>query len=125
MVRFTEEPVRLLIIGGLVIAAVLIWYNCCYYSEAQEIVFVKEAASVIESSGEASYSGKININTATKEQLAELEGIGQFSIGGRTDRSQWYRQRKIRQNKKQCNRINIKTRKGSCSFPCFVVRIVK
>ncbi len=76
MVRFTEEPVRLLIIGGLVIAAVLIWYNCCYYSEAQEIVFVKEAASVIESSGEASYSGKININTATKEQLAELEVIG-------------------------------------------------
>lgn len=89
-----KDPIRLVIVCGLLIAALLVGYNAFYNPSAKETVFVDKSSysSDKESYGQDSVSEnlleaekdeslfpdtpKVNINTADKEALAELDGIG-------------------------------------------------
>ncbi len=89
-----KDPIRLVIVCGLLIAALLVGYNAFYNPSAKETVFVDKSSysSDKESYGQDSVSEnlleaekdeslfpdtpKVNINTADKETLAELDGIG-------------------------------------------------
>lgn len=89
-----KDPIRLVIVCGLLIAALLVGYNAFYNPSAKETVFVDKSSysSDKESYGQDSVSEnlleaekdeslfpdtpKVNINTADKEVLAELDGIG-------------------------------------------------
>ncbi len=83
-----KDPVKFVIFCGLIIAALLIGYNAFYFPKEQEVVFVADRSenSVPEISVESSAAvvsqkpkeaNKININTADKETLTELDGIGE------------------------------------------------
>lgn len=98
-----KDPVKFVIFCGLVTAALLIGYNALIVSTEQEVVFVSEISEVsnhldssdisdisenseLPQSSAAAVSSqpqadrkinKININTADKETLMTLKGVGE------------------------------------------------
>lgn len=74
--------IRILIAGALILCAVLIGYNLFFVKEPQAVVLLETDASSAQTttstdSGYVTPAGKVNINTATAEELSEaLDGIG-------------------------------------------------